>query len=335
MVAGMVEPLSRRPRQQGVVRGDHPLGHHAQGLPTYAKTGGIIAAPTTSLPETIGGIRNWDYRYCWIRDRVLTLYALLNAGYREEAQAWRQWLMRAAAGNPAQLQIMYGISGERWLPENTVPWLEGYAGSTPVQVGNEAAEQCQLDVYGELIDALQTAREAELQPLDEGWPFQKLLLAHVEKVWQEPDHGIWEMRGSPRAFTHSRLMCWVAFDRAVKSCDPLRARGPDRPLAEHCRHDPCRHLRERLRSAAQQRSSSIMAATSSRPRCCSCRGRVPAASDPRVIGTVKAIENASSWSTGSSGAIRRGQRSTGSGGEERLPGLLVLARRCLLHARAL
>src|SRR6185436_16172161 len=183
---------------------------------TYTQTGGIAAAPTTSLPEAIGGTRNWDYRYCWIRDAVFTLYALLNAGYREEAQAWRQWLMRAAAGNPAQLQIMYGVSGERWLPENEVPWLAGYAGSRPVRVGNLAAEQHQLDVYGELIDALQTAREAELQPLDEGWPFQKLLLSHVEKVWQEPDHGIWEMRGPPRAFTHSRLMCWCAFERAVK-----------------------------------------------------------------------------------------------------------------------
>jgi GH15 family glucan-1,4-alpha-glucosidase len=259
-------------------------------LLTYAKTGGIIAAPTTSLPETIGGIRNWDYRYCWIRDSVFTLYALLNAGYREEAQAWRQWLMRAAAGNPAQLQIMYGISGERWLPENTVPWLEGYAGSTPVRVGNKAAEQCQLDVYGELIDALQTAREAELQPLDEGWPFQKLLLAHVEKVWQEPDHGIWEMRGSPRAFTHSRLMCWVAFDRAVKSCTRFGLEGTTdhwRSIADTIHADICENGFDQRRNSFVQHygGDELDAALLLMPQV----GFLPA-SDPRVIGTVKAIE---------------------------------------------
>src|SRR6185436_9543594 len=150
---------------------------------THGSTGGIVAAPTTSLPERLGGPRNWDYRFCWLRDAALTLYAFLNAGYREEAASWRQWLIRAAAGRPDQLQIMYGVSGERWLPENEVPWLAGYEGSRPVRVGNKAAEQRQLDVYGELIDALQTAREAELQQLDEGWAFQKLLLAHVERVW--------------------------------------------------------------------------------------------------------------------------------------------------------
>ena len=259
-------------------------------LLTYAKTGGIIAAPTTSLPEAIGGTRNWDYRYCWIRDSVFTLYALLNAGYREEAQAWRQWLMRAAAGNPAQLQIMYGVSGERWLPENEVPWLGGYAGSRPVRVGNKAAEQRQLDVYGELIDALQTAREAEFQPLDEGWPFQKLLLSHVEKVWQEPDHGIWEMRGPPRAFTHSRLMCWCAFERAVKGCTRFGLDGsPDhwRSIAETIHAEICEKGFDKRRNSFVQHygGEALDAALLLIPQV----GFLPP-KDPRIIGTIEAVE---------------------------------------------
>ena len=259
-------------------------------LLTYAKTGGIIAAPTTSLPEAIGGSRNWDYRYGWIRDSVFTLYALLNAGYREEAQAWRQWLMRAAAGNPAQLQIMYGISGERWLPENEVPWLPGYAGSRPVRVGNKAAEQRQLDVYGELIDALQTAREAELQPLDEGWAFQKLLLAHIEKVWQEPDHGIWEMRGPPRPFTHSRLMCWVAFDRAVKGSIRFGLDGETdrwRAAAAAIHAEICDKGFDSKRNSFVQYygSDRLDASLLIIPQV----GFLPA-DDPKIIGTVAAVE---------------------------------------------
>jgi GH15 family glucan-1,4-alpha-glucosidase len=206
----------------------------------FQPTGGIVAAPTTSLPETLGGTRNWDYRYGWIRDSTLTLYALINGGYREEAEAWRQWLLRAAAGSPEQLHIMYGISGERWLPENEVPWLPGYENSRPVRVGNGAAHQSQLDVYGELMDALHAAREAELSTLEEAWQFQKALLAHVEKVWREPDHGIWEVRGPARAFTHSRLMCWVAFDRAVKSCERFGLAGPSdrwRAVRDEIRQD--------------------------------------------------------------------------------------------------
>ena len=195
-------------------------------LLTYHPTGGIVAAPTTSLPEAIGGSRNWDYRYGWIRDSTLTLYALLNGGYRAEAEAWREWLLRAAAGHPQQLNIMYGISGERWLPETEVPWLPGYENSRPVRIGNGAADQKQLDVYGELMDVLHAAREAELAPLDESWQFQKSLLDHVERVWREPDNGIWEVRGPPLAFTHSRLMCWVAFDRAVKSVERHGLDGP-------------------------------------------------------------------------------------------------------------
>jgi GH15 family glucan-1,4-alpha-glucosidase len=195
-------------------------------LLVFRPTGGIIAAPTTSLPEAFGGSRNWDYRYCWIRDSALMLYGLLNAGYREEAEAWRQWLLRAAAGHPEQMHIMYGAAGERWLPEIQVPWLAGYEASVPVRIGNGAAHQLQLDVYGELMDTLHAAREGELTSLDEAWRMQKELLAHLETVWQRPDHGIWEMRGPARNFTHSLLMCWVAFDRAVKSAEHFDLDGP-------------------------------------------------------------------------------------------------------------
>ncbi len=192
----------------------------------HEPTGAIVAAPTTSLPEAIGGTRNWDYRYCWLRDSALTLYALLNAGYREEAECWRQWLMRAVAGAPQQLQIMYGIAGERWLPEFEIPWLDGFEGSKPVRIGNGAANQMQIDVYGELLDTLQAARDAELQPQEEAWRLQTVLLEHLETIWQTPDRGIWEVRGPARAFTHSRLMAWVAFDRAVTSVERFNLDGP-------------------------------------------------------------------------------------------------------------
>jgi GH15 family glucan-1,4-alpha-glucosidase len=195
-------------------------------LLNFAPTGGIIAAPTTSLPEALGGTRNWDYRFCWLRDSALTLYALLNAGYREEAEAWRQWLLRAVAGHPQQLQIMYGIAGERWLPEFEVEWLPGYEDSRPVRVGNAAADQMQLDVYGELLDTLHAAREAELQPREEAWQLQQVLLGHLEQSWQALDRGIWEVRGEPRAFTHSRMMAWVAFDRAIASAERFGLGGP-------------------------------------------------------------------------------------------------------------
>lgn len=193
---------------------------------THAPTGGIVAAPTTSLPEEIGGTRNWDYRYCWLRDSALTLYALLNAGYREEAGHWREWLLRAIAGSPAQLQILYGVAGERWLPEFEIPWLPGFAGSRPVRVGNAAAGQAQLDIYGELLDTLHAARDAGLQSHDEAWRLQRVLLDHLETTWQGTDHGIWEVRGPPRAFTHSRVMAWVAFDRAIATAERFGLPGP-------------------------------------------------------------------------------------------------------------
>ena len=183
---------------------------------TYAPTGGIVAALTTSLPEEIGGVRNWDYRFCWLRDATFTLFALLSAGFTEEAKAWREWLLRAIAGSPSQLQIMYGVSGERRLDEYELPELPGYEGSTPVRVGNAASGQFQLDVFGEVMDAMYQAHRAGLESSDADWRMQVALLHFLETKWDEPDEGIWEVRGPRRQFTHSKVMAWLAFDRAVK-----------------------------------------------------------------------------------------------------------------------
>ena len=193
---------------------------------TFAPTGGIVAAATTSLPEQIGGERNWDYRYCWIRDATLTLYALLTSGYRDEARAWREWMLRAAAGHPAQLQIMYGLAGERRLTEIELPWLAGYERSKPVRIGNGAYSQLQIDVFGEMLDALHVGRKFLLQPSHEAWNFQKVLLEDLKKQWRLPDQGIWEIRGPPRHFTHSKLMAWVAFDRGVRAVEDFGLDGP-------------------------------------------------------------------------------------------------------------
>ncbi len=193
---------------------------------TFAPTGGIVAAPTTSLPEQLGGSRNWDYRYCWIRDATLALYSLLMSGYRQEAIEWRQWLLRAAAGDPRQLQIMYGLSGERRLTEIELPWLPGYGGSSPVRLGNAAFEQRQLDVPGELMDVLHVARKFDLAFSDHAWELQKAILDRLEQDWHKPDEGIWEVRGGKRHFTYSRLMCWVAFDRAVRTVEDFGLEGP-------------------------------------------------------------------------------------------------------------
>ncbi|HEV7252699.1 MAG TPA: glycoside hydrolase family 15 protein [Mesorhizobium sp.] len=193
---------------------------------TYAPTGGVVAAPTTSLPEEIGGTRNWDYRYCWLRDATLMLLAMMNAGHYEEAQAWRDWLLRAVAGSPRQMQIMYGVAGERRLSEWEIPWLPGYEGSKPVRVGNAAYGQLQLDVFGELMDALHQARMGGLGATESGWALQKALLEHLEKVWQEPDEGIWEVRGPRQHFTCSKVMAWLAFDRALASARTFGLEGP-------------------------------------------------------------------------------------------------------------
>ena len=193
---------------------------------TYTPTGGIVAAPTASLPEALGGVRNWDYRFCWLRDATLTLLSLIRAGYVDEARAWRDWLLRAIAGNPGQLQVMYGVAGERRLVELELDWLPGYEGSRPVRIGNGAYDQLQLDVYGEIIDALHQARVAGLEAKVEAWNLTRKVVEWLEDGWRQPDQGIWEVRGPRRHFTHSKVMCWVAFDRAVKAIELFGRRGP-------------------------------------------------------------------------------------------------------------
>jgi GH15 family glucan-1,4-alpha-glucosidase len=257
---------------------------------TYHRTGGVVAAPTTSLPEQLGGVRNWDYRYCWLRDATLTLLALMNAGYYNEARAWREWLERAIAGSPSQVQIMYGIAGERRLGEWTVPWLPGYEGARPVRVGNAAAMQLQLDVYGELMDALYIARKGGLEGDQASWQLQVALMTHLEDVWQSPDRGIWEVRGPSRHFTYSKVMAWVAFDRAVKTIEEFNLAGPierwrgvrDRIHAEVC----ARGYNARRGCFVQSYGSDEMdAALLMLPLV----GFLHA-SDPRVQATVRAVE---------------------------------------------
>jgi GH15 family glucan-1,4-alpha-glucosidase len=193
---------------------------------TYGPTGAIVAAPTTSLPEQLGGSRNWDYRYCWLRDATFTLQALIMAGAMEEAAQWRDWLLRTAAGNPAQLQVLYGPGGERRLPELTLDWLDGYEGSRPVRTGNQAATQFQLDIYGEVLDSFYQARLAGISPNEHAWDLELALADFVARHWREPDEGIWEIRGPRRQFTHSRVLAWVALDRAVKSVERFGMKGP-------------------------------------------------------------------------------------------------------------
>jgi GH15 family glucan-1,4-alpha-glucosidase len=193
---------------------------------TYAPTGGIVAAATTSLPEHLGGVRNWDYRYCWLRDATLTLHSLLDGGYTDEARAWRDWLLRAVAGSPGDLQIMYGAAGERRLTELELDWLPGYEASAPVRVGNAAVEQFQLDVFGEVMDTLEESRSAGIGPDPFAWELQLELLDHLESAWREPDEGIWEIRGERRQFTHSKVMAWVAMDRAIRAVETHGVEGP-------------------------------------------------------------------------------------------------------------
>ena len=193
---------------------------------TYLPTGGIVASPTTSLPEAIGGVRNWDYRFCWLRDASFTLRALMMNGFEREASAWRDWLLRAAAGDASQLQIMYGCAGERRLPELEIPWLPGFEGSSPVRVGNGAVDQFQLDIYGELMDVLHEARNLGLAATEDAWKLQQSVLSWLESNVSRADRGIWEVRGPERHFTHSKVMAWVAFDRAVKAVETLKLEGP-------------------------------------------------------------------------------------------------------------
>ncbi|HEX4638237.1 MAG TPA: glycoside hydrolase family 15 protein [Chthoniobacterales bacterium] len=195
---------------------------------TYAPTGGVVAAATTSLPEQIGGVRNWDYRFCWLRDATFTLIAFMNAGFTEEAKMWREWLLRAIAGSPAQMQIMYGVHGERRLDEFEVPWLSGYENSKPVRIGNAASQQFQLDVYGEVLAAMYRADQAGIKMEEPDWALVSGLLEFLKMHWQDPDEGIWEVRGGRRQFTHSKIMAWVAFDRAIKLAEECNCEAGDK-----------------------------------------------------------------------------------------------------------
>jgi GH15 family glucan-1,4-alpha-glucosidase len=257
---------------------------------TYAPTGGIVAAPTTSLPEALGGVRNWDYRYCWLRDATLTLLAFIRAGYVEEARAWRDWLLRAIAGSPQDLQIMYGVAGERRLTEFEVPWLGGYAGSQPVRIGNGASNQLQLDVYGEVVDALYQARRKGLEASDDAWTLARKTFEWLESGWREEDEGIWEVRGPRRHFTHSKVMAWVAFDRAVKTIERWGREAPlDRLKAtrDAIREDVLRHGYNADTGTFVQYygSDRLDASLLLIPLV----GFLPA-KDPRVVATVAAIE---------------------------------------------
>ncbi len=257
---------------------------------TYAPTGGIVAAATTSLPEQIGGPRNWDYRYCWLRDATLTLQSLLAAGYTDEAAAWREWLLRAVAGNPAKLQIMYGISGRRRLPETELTWLTGYEGSLPVRTGNAAAGQLQLDVWGEVLDGLSLTRNALLTAPDDSWDLQTALMEHLEGAWDQPDNGLWEIRGPRRHFTHSKVMAWVAADRMVKG---VRGSGLPGPVDRWAALASTIHAEVMTRGYNAELNTFVQsydrtdldASLLLIPRV----GFLPP-DDPRVIGTIEAIQ---------------------------------------------
>ena len=257
---------------------------------TYQPTGGIVAAATTSLPEQLGGVRNWDYRYCWVRDATFTLHALVTSGYMEEASAWREWLINAVAGVPSEMQIMYGVAGERRLTELELPWLSGYQGSSPVRTGNAAFSQHQLDIYGEVMDALYLARRDGLEPSENAWRVQRALMDYLEGDWDKPDEGIWEVRGPKRNFVHSKVMAWVAMDRAVKEAEIFALPGPVdewRELRKRIHEEIChKGFDSELRSfvqyyGAREPDASLLMLP--------LVGFLPA-SDPRMRGTVELIQ---------------------------------------------
>jgi GH15 family glucan-1,4-alpha-glucosidase len=257
---------------------------------THYETGGIVAAPTTSLPEQLGGNRNWDYRYCWLRDATLTLYALLESNFVEEACAWQGWLLRAIAGSPAQLQIMYGVAGERRLDEWEIPWLPGYEGAAPVRIGNAASGQVQLDVYGEVMDALYFGRQKGLTADADMWGVQRAMIEHLQQIWDQPDDGIWEVRGGRQHFTHSKVMAWVAIDRAIRTAEEFNLEAPFeewRALRDTIHAQVCAYGFNKERNSFVQHYGSTNVDASL--LMIALVGFLPP-SDPRIIGTVAAIE---------------------------------------------
>jgi len=295
---------------------------------TYEPTGGIVAAPTTSLPEELGGARNWDYRYCWLRDATYALQALLAAGFRREAGAWRDWLLRAIAGEPEALQIVYSIDGSRRLPEVELPWLSGYEGSSPVRTGNAASGQLQLDVWGETLDALFLARQAGLPADLDAWALQVALMEHLETAWREPDNGLWEVRGERQHFTHSKVMAWVAADRMARSVRTHGLPGPG-PRWEHIRdqihHDVVTRAFDAERNTFTQAygSAALDASLLLIPRV----GFLPATDSP-VLGTIAAIRR----ELCDDGLVRRYQTSQTDDGLKGSEGLFIACSFWLVDA---
>jgi GH15 family glucan-1,4-alpha-glucosidase len=295
---------------------------------TYEPTGGIVAAATTSLPEEVGGVRNWDYRYCWLRDATYTLQALLAAGFRTEAGAWRDWLLRAIAGQPETLQILYSLDGARRLPEAELDWLSGYEGSSPVRTGNAASGQLQLDVWGETLDALFLARQAGLPADRDAWALQVALMNHLESAWREPDNGLWEVRGERQHFTHSKVMAWVAADRMARSVREYGLPGPAgrwERLRDRIHHDVMRHGFDAERNTFTQAygSAALDASLLLIPRV----GFLPA-TDPRVMGTIAAIRRELS----DGGLIRRYQTGQTDDGVKGSEGLFIACSFWLVDA---
>ncbi len=280
---------------------------------TYGPTGGILAAATTSLPEDPGGVRNWDYRYTWLRDATFTLQALLGSGFVAEARAWREWLVRAVAGDPSRLQIMYGIDGTQRIPETELDWLDGYLDSRPVRVGNAAADQHQLDVWGEVLDGLHLARQTGMETADAAWDVQRALLDWLEGHWQEPDQGLWEVRGGPRHFVHSKVMAWAGFDRAAHTVEAHGLDGPAdrwRSLRDQVHREVCTRGFDAERNTFTQSygSKGLDAALLLIPRVGFLHGE-----DPRVVGTIDAVQRELT----SEGLVRRYDLGAG---EDGLPG---------------
>jgi GH15 family glucan-1,4-alpha-glucosidase len=295
---------------------------------TYEPTGGIVAAATTSLPEELGGVRNWDYRYCWLRDATYTLQALLAAGFRREAGAWRDWLLRSIAGQPDMLQILYSLDGARRLPEVELPWLSGYEGSLPVRTGNAAAGQLQLDVWGETLDALFLARRAGLPADRDAWALQVALMDHLESAWREPDNGLWEVRGGRQHFTHSKVMAWAAADRVARSVAAFGLPGPGlrwEQLRDQIHHDVTTHAFDAERNTFTQAYGSAVLDASLLliPR----TGFLPA-TDPRVLGTITAVRRELS----EDGLVKRYQTTDTDDGVKGSEGLFIACSFWLVDA---